>query len=123
MNPSILIIFALAVAAFATADYRPEPYRINFGAQNYTRLIDEFTVVSPAKPIQPIRFTLDYPGGNAYKNTYIRRIEYIDYNNKDARTEFRIVKGGCEHNFAVIQIISQIGKGINSKILFYGPTP
>lgn len=60
---------------------------------------------------------------NAWKSTYIRRIDIIDYNNKDARTEFRIVKGGCDYASVVFHIMSQLGKGINSTILFYGPTP
>lgn len=59
----------------------------------------------------------------AREKTFIRRIEYVDYNKKDAWSEIRIVKGGCDDEYAVFQILSQMGKGINSTILFYGPMP
>lgn len=64
MSPSIfIVVILLAFFAFATAAYQPEPYRTSYGVQNYTRLIDEFSVVSPAKPHRQIRLSLDYPGG------------------------------------------------------------
>lgn len=63
MNPSISIATVLTLIAFVTADWQPEPYRINLGVQSYTRLIDEISIVSPAKPYRPVRVSLDYPGG------------------------------------------------------------
>lgn len=63
MNLSISIVVVLAVFTVVTAVHQSEPYRINFGEASYTRLIDEFSIVSPAKPYREIRLSLDYPGG------------------------------------------------------------
>lgn len=60
---------------------------------------------------------------NGWSRYFIRRIEIIDYNNKEERTEFRIVKGGCDHSSVVFHIMSPIGRGINATMKFYGPTP
>lgn len=53
----------MVLVALAMADYTPEPYRINFGVVNYTRLIDEFAIVSPAQRARSVRLNFDYPGG------------------------------------------------------------
>lgn len=67
MSPSIsIVVILLAFVAFVTSAYQPEPYRTSYGVQNYTRLIDEFSVVSPAKPYRQIQLSLDYPGGVCY---------------------------------------------------------
>lgn len=63
MNPSIsFIILLLYVVGFVIAEYRAE-YRINYGVQNYTRLIDEFSIVAPAQQYRNVRMNFDYPGG------------------------------------------------------------
>lgn len=63
MNLSISIVGVLAVFTVVTAVYQSEPYRINFGEQSYMRVIDEFSIVSPAKLYREIKLSLDYPGG------------------------------------------------------------
>lgn len=59
----------------------------------------------------------------ARTRTLIRRIQHIDYNDEENRTEFQIVKGGDGHDFVSIKLNSKVGNGINSTILFYGPMP
>lgn len=85
MSPSISIAVLLALVVLVTADYRPEPYRINFGVQNFTRLIDEFTVVSPAKPFRQIKLSLEYPSG---VSTLIHRLSIEKHN-------FQIILCSC----------------------------
>lgn len=61
MNPSISIVVVVVLAVVTAV--QSDPYHINFGDASYTRLIDEFSIASPAKPYREIKLSLDYPGG------------------------------------------------------------
>lgn len=63
MKQSILFIVILALVGFAVAEYRSNEYRTNYGVQDFSRLIDEFSIVSPAKYLRQVRLALEYPGG------------------------------------------------------------
>lgn len=57
MNSSILFTMLISLAVFSAAEYRT-----NYGAENYTRLIDEFSIVALAQQNRQTGLSFNYPG-------------------------------------------------------------
>lgn len=63
MNFSIFCLFLTGYVFVAQADYRT-----NYGVQQFTRIIDEFEIISKPKADRQINLSVLYPGGVSLSN-------------------------------------------------------